>query len=662
MKYTIREIFDIDKMNDIINKFTEIFNISASIGEIDGSRIITANDRKLCTDFHRVQSISKQACVLSRTTLVNEMLKGKEFVIYKCKNGLVDAASAIKINNIHIGNFFIGQFFLGKPDEQFFLEQAQKYNFDTELYMKAVNEIPVFEKEEILNILKLVVLVTKLFGELGLKNIIQKQLTEESKENERRFKLVMDSLDALVYVTSVQNNEILFANKKVEEIFGNVLGKKCYKALQKNRAKSCEFCYNNNKYEKILNFEIKNTINDRWYNYNIRKIKWYDNSNVNICIATDITKRKENDEELAKYRSNLEKIVASRTEKLEEAMKKLEYLSFHDQLTGLYNRRFFEEELMRLDTKRNLPLTLIMFDVDGLKLINDAFGHKKGDELLFKSTNIVKNVCRLDDIISRVGGDEFVILLSKTDYEQAYSLIMRIRKEIKTVKLDNIDISISFGLATKESEDESISDIYIKAEDNMYKNKLVKSEKQKGNMIDTIIKTLHEKNIREKQHSERVGNICGDMGEILKLNREIINELKTAGLLHDIGKITLDQAILNNTGKLTQQEWKDVKSHPEIGYRILSSVNNLSLIAEYVLAHHERWDGKGYPKGLKGHEIPFISRIITLADAYDAMTSMRSYKNKISKGQAIEELIRNKGKQFDPELTDVFIELLETYS
>ena len=335
---------------------------------------------------------------------------------------------------------------------------------------------------------------------------------------------------------------------------------------------------------------------------------------------------------------------------------KLEYLSYHDQLTGLYNRRFFEEELKRLDVERNLPLTIVMGDVNGLKLINDSFGHAMGDELLKKVAEVIIKGCRTDDIVARLGGDEFVILLPKTDAYEAEQIIKRIKDLALKEKVGSIDISISFGYETKNNEEEKIQDIFKKAEDHMYKKKLFESPSMRGKTINAIITTLHEKNKREEQHSHRVSKLCKSMGKALGLSEDEIKELKTVGLLHDIGKIAIDENILNKPGKLTDDEWEEIKRHPEIGYRILSTVNDMSEMAEYVLAHHERWDGKGYPKGLKGEEIPLQSRIITIADAYDAMTSERSYRSALPEEVAIEELKKNAGIQFDPELVKVFIE------
>jgi len=332
------------------------------------------------------------------------------------------------------------------------------------------------------------------------------------------------------------------------------------------------------------------------------------------------------------------------------------YLSYHDALTGLYNRRFYEEEIKRLDTERNLPISIIIGDVNGLKIINDAFGHVKGDELLQKAAVAIQSACRADDIIARWGGDEFIILLPKTKTAEAEEIVGRIKDLYSNGHINSIRISISFGWDTKKSPDEDILKVIKSAEDLMYKHKIIKNESNRGNTITTIINTLHEKNPREEQHSQRVSELCQNIGEALGFSEIKVSKLKVVGLLHDIGKIAIEEGILNKPGKLSEEEWNEIKRHPDIGYRILSSSSEMLELADCILAHHERWDGKGYPKGLKGEAIPKIARIIALADSYDAMTSERAYRDALSEEEALVEIWKNAGTQFDPEIARIFVE------
>ncbi len=340
----------------------------------------------------------------------------------------------------------------------------------------------------------------------------------------------------------------------------------------------------------------------------------------------------------------------------------MEYLSYHDELTGLYNRRFFHEELKRLDVSQNLPLTLMMGDVNGLKLINDSFGHASGDELLKKVANLIQENCRSEEIIARIGGDEFIVIIPRANEIEVAAISKRVQEAASKDKMNNLDISISFGWASKVSPEEDINEVLRKAEDSLYKKKLFESPSMRSKNIHTIMHTLHEKNEREEKHSKRVSDLCEKMGKALKMHEDEIKELKSVGLLHDIGKIGIDESMLNKNGKLTKDEWTEMTKHSEVGYRILSTVNEMSEMAEYVLAHHERWDGNGYPKGLKADEIPFKARIIALADSFDAMTSDRSYRKAISVEKALDEIIDNAGTQFDPELSTIFKQMMEDSS
>ena len=338
--------------------------------------------------------------------------------------------------------------------------------------------------------------------------------------------------------------------------------------------------------------------------------------------------------------------------------KQAEYLSFHDHLTDLYNRRFFEEELLRLDTLRNLPLSVIMIDVNGLKLTNDAFGHETGDRLLKKVAGIMKKECRNDDIVARLGGDEFSVILPKTDAVQAKLIMDRITGSADKENLKSIVISVAAGYATKTSPDQNIDEIIKIAENNMYSDKINTGKRMRRKTFELITVNLFEKYSYEQDQSERMKKLAARIGSAMGLSKDQISTLETISYYHDIGKIIIPPRLLNRPSDLSLEEYDLVQRHAEAGYQIMKSQEEYSSIAIYVLSHHERWDGNGYPRKQKGHEIPLLSRILAVLDAYTAMTGNLPYKKSLSTDSAIMELKKNAGLQFDPEVVDIFTGIL----
>ncbi|HKM42938.1 MAG TPA: HD domain-containing phosphohydrolase [Limnochordia bacterium] len=338
---------------------------------------------------------------------------------------------------------------------------------------------------------------------------------------------------------------------------------------------------------------------------------------------------------------------------------RIAYLTFRDSLTGLYNRTFFEEEYKRLDNEAFYPLTLIMGDLDGLKLMNDAFGHHIGDEVLNKMADIIRSCCRKTDIVSRWGGDEFVILLPNTTEGQGERICEKIKVLAAGTQVADTKLRISLGCAAKLCHVESRGEILRRAENNMFKSKLLGAKSYRSVVLDSIKRTLFEKSCETEEHGRRMGEACRQVGEALRISATELDELEVFSMLHDIGKIGIAEHILLKPGPLTPDEWTIMKTHPEIGYRIASTVPELINIADYILAHHERWDGKGYPKGLAGEEIPLLARILAVVDAYDAMTQSRPYREALSSFDAMEELRKHAGTQFDPKIVGLFLELLD---
>ncbi|MFA5458842.1 MAG: HD domain-containing phosphohydrolase, partial [Synergistaceae bacterium] len=345
---------------------------------------------------------------------------------------------------------------------------------------------------------------------------------------------------------------------------------------------------------------------------------------------------------------------------LKKKEEEIQYINDHDHLTDLYNRQYFEKKLSDMNRKEYLPLSVLIADINGLHLINEAFGQYEGDLVITKSARIIQSCSRKKDITARIGGDEFGIIMPQTGNAEAHELLDMIKQACVRYNDNNRskspEINISMGYSTIEEELELVEEAMKTANEYMRNRKLFSQQSSYSDIISSIMTTVYEKSQETEKHAERLAELSTRTGRMLNLMEKDLGELQLLGMLHDIGKIGIDDKILNKPGKLTEEEWIVMKKHPEIGYRIARASHKLSRIADYILSHHERWDGMGYPRGLKGEDIPLLSRILSVADAYDAMTEDRIYRKALSKEEAIEEIRRNSGSQFDPIIANIFIE------
>ena len=388
--------------------------------------------------------------------------------------------------------------------------------------------------------------------------------------------------------------------------------------------------------EETASYEFKIVNKDgeiRWVVESVASITFHD-KRATVGSIMDITERK-------------------------KAEERLSYLSFHDSLTGLYNRAFLESEMQRLDTERQLPISIVIADVNGLKLVNDTYGHSRGDEVLRHAACILDNSCRREDIIARWGGDEFVVLLPKTSASAVQNLCERINQNCNSVFVEDIPVSMALGYAVKEETNRNLEDVLKEAEDNMYKQKLTESRSEKSAVLNALLRTLGEKSYETEVHTHRMQEIAMKIGEKINLSNSELNRLKLLITLHDIGKINISEDILTRGGSLTESEWEVIKKHPEIGYRIARATEEFSHVAEEILSHHERWDGRGYPYGLEQEQIPLLARITAIADAYEVMSHGRPYKEAMPPEDIMREFEDNSGTQFDPELVEVLFSVLK---
>lgn len=482
----------------------------------------------------------------------------------------------------------------------------------------------------------------KLLGLYGVSRDISERKTTEAEKEQAHFRLlkILDNIDALIYVADLRTYEVLYINKHGYELWGNVIGKTCWKVLQKNQTGPCKFCTNDRLLNDegspngVIQTEIQNTINGRWYDCRDTALQWSDGRIVRLQIATDITRQKTREE-------------------------KILYLSFHDTLTGLYNRAFMEEEMKRLNTERQLPSCIIMLDVNNLKLINDTFGHDVGDSLLKNLANILRSSCRGEDIIARWGGDEYLIFLPQTEKKAAHAICEKISEACSKDDIKGLPISISFGIVERTSLDMDIETTLKKAEVRMYNHKIMVSREVKHNILKALYKNLVAKTSESLLYRDLMRKLARIIGTKLELPNSELKRLDSLVMVRDLGKITIPDEILSKKDRLTADEWVIVKRHPETGYRIAKATDRFANIAEEILAHHENWNGSGYPRGLRGNQIPLLSRILSIVETYAAMVSGRPGKRPLTKSEALAELKKCAGTQFDPHLVNLTVNIIK---
>jgi len=484
-----------------------------------------------------------------------------------------------------------------------------------------------------------------------IENIDALMLAEEAlKESERSKSVLLDNLPGMAYRCEYDRNWTMrFVSQGCHELTG-------YRAesLLNNKEK---------KFNELISEESQDYLWEKWKEVvsNQEKLK----EEYELITATGEKKwvfeqgqgvYDENNQVIA-----LEGLIIDITAR-KKWETEIKYLNDHDYLTGLYNRRYFESEVIKLDRPENLPLSVIVGDINGVRLINDALGHAAGDQLIIETAKLIQRCCRDSQIISRTGGDDFSILFPNTTRTVAIEIMKNIEDACEAynqnAKKGPFAIHLSLGCQCKTSAQDDFSKIYKDAEDDMYKNKILDRKSSHHAILSAIMATMLAKSRETEQHAERIANISEKIGIRLGLSQKNLDLLKLFSMLHDIGKIGIDDSILKKPAALDDNEMTAMKKHPEIGYRIAMSSPELEPIAELILTHHERWDGKGYPQGLFGEEIPLLSRILSIADSYDAMTKDRIYRKAFSKQEALAKIKQNAGEQFDPVIVEIFEKII----
>ncbi len=467
------------------------------------------------------------------------------------------------------------------------------------------------------------------------------------KQSEEKYRFITENTSDVIWILNLEKLNFTYISPAIYNLRGFTPEEAMAQSVEESMTKE-SWALVQKEIERTLGIFIMDPSNDSNNMMTIQQlhkdgsIKWIEIStryrfNVKneievIGISRDVTERKINDDEIR-------------------------YLSYHDQLTGLYNRRYFEMEVERLDTLRNHPIAVITIDINGLKMTNDVFGHNAGDELIKQAAKTLKQACREDEIIVRLGGDEFLILLPKTNEFDCIQIINRVQEIILKEKENKHLLSVSLGYGIKHTVDNQIKDIINQADQYMYQNKLIESEIHKRQLLGIIMKRLYRLDPDLRRHLKSMNEFVTQFGHYLKLKKETIDELKLAAMYHDIGKIGIDveHVKLFQTDRVKYAYL--LKRQPELSYQILRYITEYIEIANIILAYHENFDGSGYPRGIRGNDIPMESMMIHIVNNYDKLR----FNVGLSVEDAIKELQTQKSIELEPKLCDQFCEMIKSY-
>ncbi len=475
----------------------------------------------------------------------------------------------------------------------------------------------------------------------------RKRFEEALSESEQKYRNIADNITDVVWIADM-NFTVTYVSPSVERMLAETVEEHLQKTMdQKFPPQSLEYLF------RVFSEEMEKE-NDPLSDKNrtrVLEVEHYKADGTTIWLSMHISALRDHSGKIMGFQG-----VARDITDRKNAEDYIRYISFHDQLTGLYNRHYFEHCRKEFE---NIPvISVIVTDINSLKLVNDTYGHEYGDQLIKEYAKILKQSFKQSDLIFRWGGDEFIVILKNTEEARSWELYSRLNKHCGNTYVKDIPLSISVGISPK-MQGEKIEKALNEAENMMYNNKIKESKSSKKLIIQTILQALSDISHETKGHTERMSLTCHQFGKYLDLSPPELSRLDALTMLHDIGLIKIDSDILLKEAPLNSEEWEEIRKHPGVGYHITRSTEEFACVAEEILTHHEKWDGTGYPQGLAGESIPYLARILSLIDSYEVMYYGRPYKKKMSTDEIIEEVERCSGKQFDPDLAEDFIAFLK---
>jgi len=336
-------------------------------------------------------------------------------------------------------------------------------------------------------------------------------------------------------------------------------------------------------------------------------------------------------------------------------------LQDRDPLTGLLNRQAFEREMEKNDTGQSDPVGIMIGDVDGLKFVNDTLGHEAGNRLLVAAAQMIRNAFSEDFLVARVGGDEFAVMGLKTERPVFEKARQEIREAVCTYNEENqgLQLSLSVGFALNDEAPSQVHEVFTQADNNVFREKLLCNQSIHSSVVQTLNKALEMRDFITGGHAQRIRELAEKLARSIGLPERSVLDMRLLAQFHDIGKVGIPDRILMKPGPLSPEEALEMQRHCEVGYRIALAATDLVPIADWILKHHEWWNGQGYPGGLKGERIPLECRILAVVDSYDVITNDRPYRKGTSHREALEEIQKYAGIQFDPYLVKKFCQIFE---